>query len=318
MFVSYDLVNFGNELREIRRSLGFSQRYVQQTMGINVDTLRKIEGGQVIPRYETLELLSVAYKQDLLDLLKNCRVNRFLMEFYDDLDYIITCYDRNAADQLKNALRDSFPQPHLSSLVNLNELKQFTTFVEAISAYFSGFSADRDYSLKKLTAAMRLTLPGFTIEDYGKFTYSYFEYRILLLISLFIAETEDFVLSNEILYYILERLSNSTYSTKYKDFLIINIHLNIAYNYHMLDEHAQVIEATEAGIAYCIKRKTHHALFSLYYRKGIAQLNLDSEAYLDSIATAFYLLKATGNYTLLNHYSQITEEKYGVCIPFAE
>jgi len=85
----------------------------------------------------------------------------------------------------------------------------------------------------------------------------------------------------------------------------------------MLDKHAQVIETADAGIAYCIEHRTNHALFSLYYRKGIAQFNLGDEDYLDSITTAYYILKAIRIPKLLELYRKITEEKYGISIPLA-
>jgi len=43
-----------------------TQKYVEEVSGVNCDTLRKIESSLVIPRYETLEYLSMAYKVDLL------------------------------------------------------------------------------------------------------------------------------------------------------------------------------------------------------------------------------------------------------------
>lgn len=318
MFVSYNLEDFGNELRKIRRSLGFSQSYVQGTVGVNIDTIRKIEGGLVVPRYDTLELLSAAYKQDLLELLKNCRSNKFLMEYHDELDYIITCYDKVAAAKLKQKLQDNFSQDIQITMVNPNELKQFIEFVDAIEAFYSSFTSDKECTKNDLIKALRLTIPDYNLRDYKNYKYSYIEFRILLLISLFIAQEGDFIYSNKILYYILKTITNKKYSTKYIDFLIINIHFNIAYNYHKLDKHAQVIETADDGITYCLEHRTYHALFSLYYRKGIAQFNLEDENYLDSITTAFYILKAIRIPKLLEQYVKITEDKYGILIPLAK
>jgi hypothetical protein len=56
----------------------------------------------------------------------------------------------------------------------------------------------------------------------------------------------------------------------------------------------------------------------LYYRKGIAQFNLEDENYLDSITTAFYILKAIRIPKLLEQYVKITEDKYGILIPLAK
>ena len=315
MFVSYNLENFGAELRRIRKSMGFSQFDVQKIVGVSVDTLRRIESGRVVPRYDTLELLSVAYKQDLLELLKGCRSNKFLIEFHDDLDHIITSYDKDAAARLKKRLQDNFGPGIQLSMVNPSELSQFITFVDAIDAYYSVFSLDRESNKNALIKALRLTIPDYQVQNFKMYTYSYIEFRILLLISLFIAKEGDYILSNKIMYYILKTIRDNKYTTKYIDFLIINIYFNIAYNYHMLDKHARVIATADAGIAYCVERRTFHALFSLYYRKGIAQFNLGDEGYLDSITTAFYILKAIRIPNLLEQYRQITEDKYGIRIP---
>ncbi|MGI6366625.1 MAG: helix-turn-helix domain-containing protein [Bacillota bacterium] len=126
MFVTYNLEHFGKELKKIRTSLGFSQAYVQEIVGVSIDTIRKIESGRVVPRYDTLELLSVAYKEDLLDLLKNSRSNKFLMEYHDELDYIITCYERGAAANLKEKLQENFSQDDSHSMVNPREFDQFS------------------------------------------------------------------------------------------------------------------------------------------------------------------------------------------------
>ena len=145
-----------------------------------------------------------------------------------------------------------------------------------------------------------------------RYTYGYIEFRILLFISLFISKEE--IISSATKYC-------TTFSTQFPtaatlqskiDFLIINIYFNLAYNYHMLDEHTKVIETADKGIAFCIEHRTCHALFSLYYRKGIAQFNLRDKGYLESITMAFYILKAMGMQKLLEQYQKITEDKYGI------
>jgi len=228
MFVSYNLDEFGKELRKIRKSFGFSRAYVQETVGVSIDTIRKIESGLVVPRYNTLELLSVAYKQDLLELLKNCRVNKFLMEFHDDLDHIITCYDKGAAAGLKKRLEDNFSNAAPLAMINPSELNQFIEFVDAVSAYYSEFRVDRENTKRDLINALRLTLPDFSLKDFKKYTYSYIEFRILLLVSLLIGKEGDNILSNGILYFILKTIGDNENTTKYIDFLIINIYFNIA------------------------------------------------------------------------------------------
>ncbi|KKC28553.1 helix-turn-helix protein [Caldanaerobacter subterraneus subsp. pacificus DSM 12653] len=74
----YDLEAFGEELKNIRKSLGLSQGDVSKHGFINRDTLRKIENGKVLPKQETLELLSHLYKKDLNELLLK-QGGRFLL-----------------------------------------------------------------------------------------------------------------------------------------------------------------------------------------------------------------------------------------------
>lgn len=314
MFVSYNLENFGEELKKIRKNLGFNQTDVQELVGVNVDTIRKVESGRVIPRYDTLELLSVAYKEDLLELLKNSRSNKFLMEYYDDLDYIITCYDKSATTILKEKLQENFSADIKDTIVNPLELKQFIIFVDIVDAYYANIFAPNEAAKYELMSALQLTIPKYNIKRFKRYNYSYIEFRILFLISLLIANENNCTFSNEILYYILDKISDRTYSTKYLDYLIINLHFNIAYNFHMLDNHEKVIEVADQGIEYCIEKRTNHALFSLYYRKGIAQYNLRDEGHMESIKTAFYLLKANRIPKLLEQYQKITRDKYGISI----
>ncbi|MGI6365586.1 MAG: helix-turn-helix domain-containing protein [Bacillota bacterium] len=314
MFVTYNLEHFGKELKKIRTSLGFSQAYVQEIVGVSIDTIRKIESGRVVPRYDTLELLSVAYKEDLLDLLKNSRSNKFLMEYHDELDYIITCYERGAAANLKEKLQENFSQDDSHSMVNPREFDQFLIFVEVIDQFHTGAANSR--SLRdELVDALRLTIPNYRLRGFRRYKYTYIEFRILLLISLLIAREGNFAFSNDILYYILDEISDKKYSTKYIDYLIINVYFNIAYNFHRMDNHAKALEVANAGIAFCLEKKTNHALYMLYYRKGVALYLLNQEDYMDSIITAFYLLKAVKIPNLLEEYRKITQEKYGITVP---
>lgn len=315
MFVTYNLENFGSELKKIRKSLGFSQIDVQEKVGVSVDTIRKIESGRVIPRYDTLELLSVAYKEDLLELLKNSRSNKFLMEFHDELDYIIACYDKYAAIALKERLHSNFNTDFKLSMVSPHELKQFMIFVDAIDQFHCEVTATYQNTINNLVNALQLTIPDYRLRRFRRYNYNYIEFRILLLISLFIAEEGNYTFSNQILYHILNRISDKSYSTKYIDYLIINIYFNIAYNFHMLNNYAKVIEVSDEGISFSLDKKTNHVLYSLYYRKGIAQYKLGYDDYLDSIITALYILKAARIPKLLEEYVKITQEQYGITLP---
>lgn len=59
MFESDKIIEFGTHLKNLRLSLGFTQKDVQRLSGLNINSLRKIENGDVLPRYDTIFYLSL-------------------------------------------------------------------------------------------------------------------------------------------------------------------------------------------------------------------------------------------------------------------
>ena len=70
----YNLEAFGNELRDIRKSLRLTQKDIEDQTLISTDTLRRIENGKVMPKQETFDLMSVILKRDLNELLLKYRL----------------------------------------------------------------------------------------------------------------------------------------------------------------------------------------------------------------------------------------------------
>ncbi|HAS74604.1 MAG TPA: hypothetical protein DCS67_10715, partial [Clostridiales bacterium UBA8960] len=101
MLSSYDLTNFSKKLKSIRNSLGYSQSEVAEKTGVNSDTLRRLENGMSIPRFDTLEVLSLFYKENLIILLDSYKVSSELSYFYDLIDYYMINEDY---DSLNNTI----------------------------------------------------------------------------------------------------------------------------------------------------------------------------------------------------------------------
>ena len=313
MFISYNLVQFGEKLKNARKELGLSQIDIQNSAGVSVDALRRIEKGEVIPRYETLELLSALYKQDLLELLKSSRNNKLLTEYFDELDGLITSYDDKKMKTLEDDIRKSFTNDNRSSIVNPNEVIQVLLYIRGANLYYSRISSDHIDAKNILLDALRLTIPEFKISEFRTYNYSYIELRILLFLSILIAQNDEIELSNEILYFILNRLQNSS-TSKYLSYLNIKIYTNLSYNYHLLDNHSKVIEISDEAISYCLHQETTHGLFLLYYRKGIAEYQLKRESYIQTLHSSFFLLKVTNNQNLLDIYLEVTKQSYNIDI----
>ncbi|WP_132995926.1 helix-turn-helix domain-containing protein [Sporanaerobacter acetigenes] len=73
--MDFNLISFGEALRNIRGELALTLDDVSELSGINSETIRRIELGKVIPKFETLELLSLAYKQDLNAMFLKYRID---------------------------------------------------------------------------------------------------------------------------------------------------------------------------------------------------------------------------------------------------
>lgn len=314
MFISYNLAEFGEKMKNLRKDVGLSQLDIQSSTGVSVDALRRIEKGEVIPRYETLELLSTIYKQDLLELLKSCRANKLLTEYHDELDDLITCFDAGKMKAVEADIRKNFSDSTRMAIVNPTEVIQLLMLMRGSALYHSRISNDREDARYVLTDALKLTMPTFSTKKYKSFNYSYIELRILLLISILIAEKNEIDLSNEILHFILEKLKDNN-PGKYVDFLIIKIYSNLCYNHHLQDHHEEVIRYAQEGIDYCRRNETTYGLNLLYYRKGIAEYELQNADYMDSLQAAFFLLKLSGQDELLEVYLEVTRQKYNILIP---
>lgn len=311
MFISYNLVEFGEKLKDLRKELGLSQLEIQRKAGVSSDTLRRIEKGEVIPRYETMEILSSIYREDLLVLLKNARIDKLLYEYHNKLDELIIFYHEEKMMALEEEIQKNFSKDFQNSMINPDEVLQFLELIQGTSLYNSRFREDHEEAKKILLSALRRSWPDFTLRKHKNYKYSYIELRILLLLSILIAEKDAIALSTDILHFIHQRLENNASSDDHHH-LIIKIYTNLCYNYHLEDNHEKVIEIADQGIAYCLTLETTHGLNSLYYRRAIAEYQLGIPSYEASLQNAFFILNLTGNHSLLEVYQEVTKAQYGI------
>ncbi|HYE12043.1 MAG TPA: helix-turn-helix transcriptional regulator, partial [Patescibacteria group bacterium] len=117
MFYSFDLVSFGTMIRNIRKKSGYSQSKVKDKTGIHEDTLRKLENGLVIPKYETIEILSALYKCDLLKVLESFRTDEYFYKYYRRMDTIISNNEFSLIGELISDFREDLKNHPLPSLL---------------------------------------------------------------------------------------------------------------------------------------------------------------------------------------------------------
>ncbi|WP_353892794.1 helix-turn-helix transcriptional regulator [Proteinivorax hydrogeniformans] len=130
--MTYNLKGFGEKLSSIRKKLNYTQNYISRELGIHPDTLRKIEGGKVIPKIETLDNLSSVLKADITALFLEYRIDDY--SYFNDvkgsLEAKLDRFDyQSLSSEIKmlNKLSAVIKNPYYKKLI-----KQLTLFATAI------------------------------------------------------------------------------------------------------------------------------------------------------------------------------------------
>lgn len=245
----YNLQAFGEEVRSIRINLGFTQKDVCKLSGIHKDTLRKIENGKVIPTQQTLDLLSPILKKDLNQLLLNYRLNNY-PAFEEIRNRLESKIDRDEYQTLSVELDD------LKALLHTESNTYFINLINQLILLIESIILNKKYSkineaLDKLIAAMKITTPEFSLNNYKNLIYSSMESRILMNIALLINKIESTEKSLEIMEFCIQIVDPN-------EKLYPKICYNLSYTYHRLDIHESALKYSDLGIDYCIRHRDYN------------------------------------------------------------
>lgn len=309
MFSSYNLTEFGKQLRQIRKSLGYSQNDVNALCGINRDTLRRIEGGESLPRYDTLETLSGIYKADLLDELKYYRYANRIYTYYHRLDKLIASFDLEVLNKLMQDY-DEFTAHQEDLLLDPVLYNQFALLLESIGAYYANDASLRQQVLEIATKSMQLSYPEFDIYNYKAYKYNLFEMRILLVMALALADERKYSRSSEILDFLLKQILKRSFAQIDDVMLTIKIYANLSYNAFILNDYKRSLQYANDGIAFCNENTNMFGLYLLYSRKGLAEFRLGLPNYMDALSKSLHLLEIQNKFDLAHTYQKVFKERY--------
>ncbi|MBF4693103.1 helix-turn-helix domain-containing protein [Fusibacter ferrireducens] len=310
MFESYDTKSFGVYIRNVRISLGLTQKDVSRLTRINSETLRKMENGMTIPKFETLEYLSVAYKQDVLAVFTFFRKDQELYGLYKDLDYIIVSNELERLNDFQDNLKAIENGNEKIVLFNNNEIDQLKLITEGIKFLNLGSNHYQD-ALDILNQAIHKTLKGFKVDRFEYFKYNQIEKRILLLLAVTYAELGEYEFSNELLIFLMNISNGNQFMSQTDLFMYIKIIFNISYNYHELDQFENSLEYATKGIELCLKNETTYLLSGLLFRRAVSKKNLrcpDSES---DFKKSIELLNVMEHEVLKKIYIDKAAELYG-------
>ncbi|KKC28532.1 tetratricopeptide (TPR) repeat protein [Caldanaerobacter subterraneus subsp. tengcongensis MB4] len=268
---------------------------------------QKIENGKVIPKQETLDLLSVVFKRNLNDILLKYRLKDY-PAFYKIKNSIETKLENGEFKDLKKeALKlKKIIQEGKMSLYYERLLKQLLYLVESVIE--KTINNNYEISLEKLIEAMKITIPEFSLSDYTAFVYNSIEIRILINIAFILEKQESVEKSIEILLFCLSQLEPKDIKEK------IRLYYNLSYSYHLLSNHEKALYYADLGIKTCIEAKTLNGLSLLYFRKGIAEYHLKRENYKDSLVKAMHLFDILGQEKLKEMAIESCKKFYNIDI----
>lgn len=281
----YNLELFGERLREIRKTLKISQKYIAELTGIDEKTIRRIENGKVLPKLDTLEILSPVYKEDLISLLLEYRFDDYsaFSKIRNKIEFKLDNKEHhNLHVEIKglNILSSSTENPYYKNLID-----QLVLFAEAAIIYRN--SNDNCIALNKFITAIKYTIPDFSLGNYSSFVYSSMEIRILMNIAFILNKLNDKKRYLEMMEFCVEAVDAD-------DELYPKLCHNLASAYIRNKEYNKALMLSNLGIEACQNNRNFCGLNILYYGKGIAEYYLGKDEHLHSLVLSTSLCEAFG------------------------
>lgn len=308
MFRSFSLDKFGLRLKNIRKELGLTMRDVEQATGINKNTIVQLESGKSYPKYETLEILSVLYKVDLLEILIRSRASDSFLNVYSQLDQAVVTRDKDLIHKLKGDIKNI----QSNEIIDKNEKEQFKLLIDALELSYSNFTNSNDEAAEVLIKALKLRIPHFNPAKIEENNYTFIEIRLLYTMSVILGLIGNVSTSNKVMIFLEEKLIGTIYSEEIRLRMLLRIISNLAYNYYRIGDDEKTIEYSDKGIELCLKHSMYEALDVLYFRKGIAMYNLKKEDYLVPLKKSVYILYSSNNLSKLETYMNVLKNSYGI------
>lgn len=313
---TYNLEAFGKAVKKIRKELGLSQVDVKKAINISPNTLRRLEKGETIPTYDTIELLSMFYREDLLSILKSYKLSPSIYDIYRQIDEAIINQKSSMNDEIDVLINEIMKIKDQIHLVDYSHYEQLIVFLQLLKNS-TLYDDELGYQhIEDLKSCLMLSIPDFRLSKLSSYNYNHIELRILLLIALTYKENKDYEQSTLILITIEKKISKKTETCHETIKILLKTIGNLSYIYYIVENIEASLVYANKGIAIAQKYDTNYILYSLYARRAIAKILLNQEDYLQDIFNSISLLDIGGKDSLKGIYIDVFKNKYGINIPF--
>ncbi|MBI9015013.1 MAG: helix-turn-helix transcriptional regulator [Clostridiales bacterium] len=315
MFKRINNKNFGSYLTRLRTTHNHTKINLAKEAGVTDETIRRIESGQNTPSFSTLNNLSRVLKVDLVKVYTSMIDDNVLNDFYTRLDGFIISND---VEKLTSITEDFIlyeKKVYNNDIDEIKEVRQFKTILQGLELSLKAENGSIEaYNL--YFNAIKLSIPKFSVSSIEDFEYSYLELKCILLLALEENTLNNYEESNRLSLILLKCIDKSNifdYSEKLIYFRSKTL-LNIAYNYHGLDDDRGAYEYADKGIKYCLDKHSLYLLHALFYRRAVASyyLKIDEKQMMKDFSNSVAILDSYNMDSLKKTYIDATKEKYNI------
>ena len=313
---TYNLEQFGIAVKKIRKALGLSQVDVKKAVNISPNTLRRLEKGETIPTYDTIELLSMFYREDLLSILKSYKLSPSIYDIYRQIDEAIINQKASMNNEIDDLSNEIIKIKNKINLVDYSHYEQLLDFIKLLKNS-TLYDDELGYQhIEDLKSCLMLSIPNFKLSKLSNYNYNHIELRILLLIALTYKENKDYEQSTMILKTIEKKISRKTETCQETVKILLKTIGNLSYNYYIIEDLEKSLEYANEGIHIARRNDTNYILYSFYARRAIAKILLNRNDYLQDVINSISLLDIAGKKELKETYINVFKEKYNLKLPF--
>lgn len=308
--MDFDLKGFGEKIKDIRLENGLRQTDVSDIVGINRDTLRKLENGLVLPKIDTLEQLSYVYKRDIYKLFSEYRIN---IDNYisNKMKTMVNHFYKYNYDQIikeTELFYEAFKNSSYYSNQFLNKkMNQFKTYLFCLADIKSSFDDEGRDAITQLFTSLEYShhdLKNHLVR------LDKLEMRIIMLLSTIYRYRDEFISTLDLLEAVHFEIINFHRNDKeFLRFYILTL-VNLMTYYHRIDEHEKIEELYKESLTIIDDEITLNNFAYYFIRTGLSKAYL-KDLYGDDLINVGLSILRDGGYE--NKYDKHLEtfiEKY--------
>lgn len=278
--MSTSLELFGLKFKELREKQGLSRQDLSDEAGVSMESIRRIETGIGIPKYETLYLLSIILRENLNKIYAKYTFKEYdeYSQIINDLEYKIDSYAFddliNEKSKLENLCKNTENEYYSQVMM------QYLILIEFFIA-FNNKNINSSDLYEHQIEALSYSIPHFDIQRYGEYKYNILELRILMDIGIFTFLNYDEKRGFEIIKFCYDNIDRSAN-------LYTKVAYNLAYTFIYNKDYETPLAIIDDAIDNAISNRLYNGLNLLYYNRGLCSYMLKKSDYREYFEQAVF------------------------------